>query len=136
MTPGGFAIMLCVTPLDMRASFDGLARAVKERLGVDAKSEKAMYVFVNKRGDKVKVLWRDATGWCLLAKRLDTRLVELPKTLDAAASSHVIDGKTLSTLLDGVEVRREHRETGRDIVHEARKALERRNSTTNPQPSA
>ena len=38
MTPGGFLIMLCVTPLDMRASFDGVARAVKERLGVDAKA--------------------------------------------------------------------------------------------------
>ncbi len=133
MTPGGFLIMLCVTPLDMRASFDGLARAVKDRLGVDAKSKKAMYVFVNKRGDKVKVLWRDATGWCLLAKRLDTRLVELPKTLDATASSHVIDGKTLSTLLDGVEV---HRETRRDIAHEARNAFELRNSMTHPQPAA
>lgn len=133
MTPGGFLIMLCVTPLDMRASFDGLARAVKERLGIDAKAEKAMYVFVNKRGDKVKVLWRDATGWCLLAKRLDVRLVELPKTLDATATSHVIDGKTLSTLLDGVEI---HRETRRDIAHEARKALERRNSMMHPQPSA
>ena len=59
-----------------------------------------MYVFVNRAGDKVKVLWRDATGWCLLAKRLDTRLVELPKTLDPTATSHVIDGKTLSMLLE------------------------------------
>ena len=40
MTPGGLLIMLCVTPLDMRASFDGVARAVKERLGVDAKAQK------------------------------------------------------------------------------------------------
>ncbi len=65
MMPGGFRIMLCVTPMDMRASFDGLALAVKERLAIDAKAERAMFVFLNKRRDMMKMLWRDATGWCL-----------------------------------------------------------------------
>lgn len=132
MTPGGLAIMLCVSPLDMRASFDGLARAVKERLGVDAKGERAMYVFVNRQRDKVKVLWRDSTGWCLLAKRLDSRLVELPRNIEPTTTSIVIDGRTLATLLDGVDCRRE---TRRDIAHEARAAVEQQKSTLRPQPS-
>lgn len=132
MTPGGLAIMLCVSPLDMRASFDGLALAVRERLGVDAKAERAMYVFVNRQRDKVKVLWRDSTGWCLLAKRLDSRLVELPKTIDPAMPSVAIDGRALAILLDGVECRRE---TRRDIAHEARSAVEQHKSTPRPQPS-
>jgi len=133
MMPGGFRIMLCVTPMNMRASFDGLALAVKERLAIDAKTEKAMFVFLNKRRDMVKMLWRDATGWCLLAKRLERRLIELPKSFEPGATSHVIDGKTLSMLMDGVEIRRP---TRRDIAHEARAAIERRISLVAPQPSA
>jgi len=105
MMPGGFRIMLCVTPMDVRASFDGLALAVKERLAIDARTEKAMFVFLNKRRDMVKMLWRDATGWCLLAKRLERRLIELPKSFEPGATSHVIDGKTLSMLMDGVAIR-------------------------------
>ena len=133
MMPGGLRIMLCATPMDMRASFDGLARAVQERLAIDAQTEKAMYVFINKRRDMVKMLWRDATGWCLLAKRLERRLIELPKTFAAGQTSHLIDGRTLSTLMDGVEIRRQ---TRRDVAHEARAAVERRIVVAPPQPFA
>jgi transposase len=124
MTPSGLAIMLCATPVDLRASFDGLARTVTERLGADAKVAKAMYVFVNKRRDMAKVLWRDRTGWCLLAKRLDTRFMELP-LVDGAGDTNPnlsIDAKTLALLLDGVECKKQ---TTRDIVREARLAAER-----------
>ena len=131
MTPSGLSIMLCVTPVDLRASFDGLARAVKERLGVDAKVERAMYVFINKQRDKVKVLWRDNTGWCVLAKRLDSRVVALPRHVDSTTTSVAIDARALAALLDGVESRRE---TKRDIAHEAREKIEQHKSTLNPQP--
>jgi len=50
---------------------------VQEQLGLDARTERAMFVFVNKRRDLLKLLWRDVTGWCLLAKRLDKRVVAL-----------------------------------------------------------
>jgi transposase len=109
----------------MRASFDGLALAVKERLGADAKSARAMYLFVNRRRNLAKVLWRDATGWCVLAKRLDTRLIELPASVPEGATSLAIDGRALAALLDGVEPRRE---TVRDIVRQARLAVSIRNS--------
>ena len=133
MMPGGLRIMLCATPMDMRASFDGLTQTVQERLAIDAKTEKAMYVFINKRRDMVKMLWRDATGWCLLAKRLERRLIELPKAFAVGQTSHLIDGRTLSTLMDGVEIRRP---TRRDVAHEARAAVEQRIVLAPPQPSA
>jgi transposase len=78
MTPKGMTVLLAVQPVDMRRSFDGLARCVQEQLGRDARTERAMFVFVNKRRDLLKLLWRDATGWCLLAKRLDKNVVALP----------------------------------------------------------
>lgn len=123
MTPNGMAIMLCVAPMDMRASFDGLARAVTERLKVDAKAEQAMYVFVNRRRDMAKVLWRDRTGWCLLAKRLEGRLIAVPAADGSAGHSLLVDAKTLAFLLDGVERRRP---TNRDIAREARLAVDSR----------
>jgi len=49
-----------------------------------------MFVFLNKRRDMVKMLWRDATGWCLLAKRLERRLIELPKSFDQAAEARPV----------------------------------------------
>lgn len=120
MTPNGLAVMLCATPVDLRASFDGLAQVVMERLGADAKTARAMYVFVNRRRDMAKVLWRDGTGWCLLAKRLDTRLIETPSN-DSTQTSLVIDARTLALLLDGVECKKQ---TTRDVVREARAAVE------------
>jgi transposase len=121
MTPNGLAIMLCTTPVDLRASFDGLARGVTERFGVDAKTGRAMYVFVNKRRDMAKVLWRDETGWCLLAKRLDARQMELPSG-DSNPSSLAIDGRTLALLLDGIERKKK---TVKDIVKSARLAVDK-----------
>ena len=82
-----------------------------------------MYVFVNRRRDMVKMLWRDATGWCLLSKRFDEREAALPTEVPAGASSIAIDGKTLAALLDGVVRRRA--ETPRDIAREGRAAASR-----------
>ncbi len=121
MTPNGLAIMLCTIPIDLRASFDGLARRVGEQFGADAKTSRSMYVFVNKRQDMAKVLWRDGTGWCLLAKRLDTRQIELPSG-DSSPSTLTIDGRTLSLLLDGVESKKL---TARNIARSARLAFDK-----------
>ena len=71
MTPAGMSVLLAIEPVDMRRSFDGLARTVQEQLGRDAAGERLMFLFVNRRRDILKPLWRDATGWCLRCKRLD-----------------------------------------------------------------
>ncbi len=68
--------------------------------------ERVMYVFVNRKRDMAKVLWRDATGWCLLAKRLDESEVVLPDDIPAGASSLTIGARALAVLLDGAVPRR------------------------------
>ena len=121
MTPAGMTVLLATAPVDMRRSFDGLARAVQEQLGRDFAAKRAMFVFVNRRRDLLKLLWRDATGWCLLCKRLDERVVVLPSNVPDGATSVSIDGKTLAALLDGVV--RPRREGPKDVARAARAAL-------------
>jgi transposase len=126
MTPKGMTVLLAVQPVDMRRSFDGLARCVQEQLGRDARTERAMFVFVNKGRDLLKLLWRDATGWCLLAKRLDKNVVALPDHIPKGATSIVVDAAILAALLDGVV--RVRNESSKSVARDARAALSRHES--------
>ena len=123
MIPGGLKILLALEPIDMRRSIDGLVIAVAERLKKDAAVERALYVFANLRRDRVKVLWRDATGWCLLYKRLEGARATLPEVADGAVSISV-DARILTSILDGTKMR----PTAREIVREAREKV----SSTTP----
>ncbi len=57
-------------PVDMRKSFDGLIALTRQGLGQDPLSGR-VYVYVNRRGDRLKALYWDRTGFCLWAKRLE-----------------------------------------------------------------
>jgi transposase len=122
VTPAGLTVLLAVEPVDMRLSFAGLGRWVRERLGQEPTGAKVMFVFVNRRRDMVKALWRDSTGWCLLAKRLDEREVTFPCDIPEGAASVALDSRALVALLDGAEREPAQRETGRDIARAARAA--------------
>lgn len=129
MIPGGLQIFLAVQPIDMRRSIDGLIVAVKERLDKDAMCERALYVFANAQKDRVKVLWRTRTSWCLLYARLDGHRVVLPSPIPSGATNMVIDARTLSALLDGV-ARSRIKPTTRGIVKEAREKVQIRAPTS------
>lgn len=70
MIPAGTRVYIATEPADLRRSFDGLAATTLERLGRDP-GEGGLFVFMNRRGNQVRVLFRDPHGWCILAKRLD-----------------------------------------------------------------
>lgn len=81
----------------MRRSFDGLSLAAREVLGQDATSG-ALFVFVNKRRNRLKVLWFEGDHGCILYKRLhrarfarpqggEIRPSELAEVLRAFASN-------------------------------------------------
>ncbi len=100
MLPSSVRILLCTVPQDMRRSFDGLALAAKEHLGEDAQSG-ALYVFVGKSPTRIKVLWWDKNGFCLLYKRLHRALFKLPVTENEGARLQ-LDAKAFAELLAGV----------------------------------
>ena len=95
MIPSSVRIFVCSEPQDMRRSFDRLAQEANELLGQDPKSG-ALFCFANKRANRLKVLWFDRNGFCILYKRLHRARFELPE-------ARMIDTRALGLLLRGVE---------------------------------
>ena len=102
-------ILVATTPVDFRKQADGLAAIVEAALGADPFSG-AIYVFRSKRMDRVKVLWWDGTGICLMAKRLEGAKFRWPPIEDGTLK---LTTAQLSALLEGGEWRRLER---RDVV--------------------
>jgi transposase len=95
-------IYLCTKPTDMRKSFDGLHTLVRQVFQVDPLSGH-LFLFVNRRRDRVKLLWWDRDGLALFYKRLEAGTYELPAVGDAAEGVE-IDATALALLLSGVEL--------------------------------
>ena len=93
-------VFVVVAPLDMRGSFDALAGAVR-RLGLEP-TDGHLYLFLNKRRRIAKALWFDGSGWCVLAKRLESGSFQLPEFGDADSRVQ-IDGATFASLLAGID---------------------------------
>lgn len=86
----------------MRRSFDALSLAVQERLALDPQSG-ALFVFASKRGNRLKVLWFDSNGYCILYKRLHRAHFELPEASRGDRPIASIDARALARILRGVE---------------------------------
>jgi transposase len=89
---------------------DGLAAFVQEQLGCDPYSG-VIYVFRAKRADRVKLLFWDQTGLCLLSKRLEGAKFHWPQIADGVMR---LSPAQLSALLEGLDWSRVHaRRVGR-----------------------
>lgn len=102
MIPTSVRIFVCTERQDMRRSFDGLALAIKERLDMDPQSG-ALFVFANRRGNRLKVMWFDQNGFCILYKRLHRARFELPDPTELHRPLASIEARVLGAILRGVE---------------------------------
>jgi transposase len=100
--PAGVRIFVCTQPVDMRYGFDRLAQVARERVGQDPIEGGALFVFAGRAMTRLKLLWFDRNGLCLLYKRLHRAVFELPAAANGAVSIH-IDGAALARLLAGAE---------------------------------
>jgi len=93
MIPSAVRIFVCTETQDMRRSFDRLGLVVKEELGEDPQSG-ALFCFVNRRHNRLKVLWFDGNGMCILYKRLHGARFVLPdrRVIDARELTHMLRG--------------------------------------------
>jgi transposase len=112
MLPSSVRILVCTEPQDMRRSYDRLSAVTRDLLGEDPQSG-ALYVFIGKRPTRVKVLWWDRNGFCLLAKRLHRALFRMPEGR-ATSSAIRIDESALRELLAGVD--REERQQRKKLL--------------------
>ena len=102
MIPVGTRVYFAVAPADLRKSFDGLSALAMGELQ-KSPSEGGLFVFLNKRGDQVRVLFRDRHGCCVLAKRLDRGRFRRPRVKDGSFCWEV-DAPTLMAFLDDIDV--------------------------------
>jgi transposase len=96
----GVRIWLATGPLDMRRSFDALAEHVRTILAHDPMSGH-LFVFRNKAGQRVKILWWDGDGYALYYKRLERGTFQFPAV---GGKSVAIASEQLKQLLSGCPV--------------------------------
>ena len=77
MLPSTVRIFLCTRPTDMRKGFDGLSGLVQGCFGQDLLSGH-LFLFVNRRGDRIKILYFDRDGLAIWYKRLEAGTFQMP----------------------------------------------------------
>ena len=100
--PNKTKVYLAVKPVDMRKSFNGLWSEASEQLKEDPFSG-ALFVFTNKRHDRIKVLYWDGSGVWICAKRLEKGRFTWPNGSDSRKLS--LTGQSLGMLLDGIDLK-------------------------------
>jgi len=100
MLPPAVHIFVATQPADLRRSFDGLAALARERIGQDPLSGH-LFVFGNRAGDRVKILFWDRSGYCLWYKRLEKGVFRFPAV---GADSVVMEAAELMLLLEGIDL--------------------------------
>jgi transposase len=97
-------VFLAVTPCDLRLSFNGLWAAAQTQLGEDPKGG-ALFVFGNRRRNRIKILYFDGTGVCLLTKKLEKGTFHWPHSAGEPTAKIRLAPQGLQLLLDGVDLK-------------------------------
>lgn len=109
-------IYVAKTAVDLRWGVDRLAGMVVQHFGKSPR-DGALFVFLNKARNRVKILFFDATGAWLLYKRLDRGTFPLPVTLDTHATHVAVSAEELTILLRGLDTGRAQRIRSLPALH-------------------
>lgn len=96
-------VYLCRDSIDFRKGINGLAVLVEEALQHDPFSEQ-LFVFCNRKRDKIKILYWERNGFCLWQKRLERARFKWPCKVESDVIT--LTGQQLNWLLDGYDVMR------------------------------
>lgn len=100
--PASVRVYLCLSPCDMRRSFDGLHALVRDHLQLDAFAGH-LYLFANRRKDRLKILYWDNSGFAIWAKRLEAGSFAIPSG-EPGSSRFEITVEELGALLSGIDL--------------------------------
>ena len=106
--PAAVRVFLCTQPTDMRKGFDGLTGLVRECFGQDPLTGH-LFLFLNRRRDRIKILFWDHDGLAIWYKRLEAGTFQ---HLDPKGRAHLVSGAAgieltvteLALLLTGVDL--------------------------------
>jgi len=102
--PPQIRVFLYRLPTDMRKSFHGLIALTESALKQDPLSG-SLFVFVNRRRDRIKILYWGQTGFCIWYQQLQKGTYQLPAE-DALEELETIEvtRSQLSLILDGIDL--------------------------------
>ena len=101
--PPSVKVYVCTEPVSMHKSFDGLAGLVRDVLEEDPMSGH-LFVFVNRRADKIKLLFWDRSGFALFYKRLEKGTFRLPKKPLPGQSHLEVEAAELALMMEGIQL--------------------------------
>jgi transposase len=87
---------------DMRKGFAGLSGLVRQHIDHELLSGD-VFIFINRRRDRIKLLMWDISGFALYYKQLERGTFEL--SLDSESSSKELSWSDLVMLLEGIEIK-------------------------------
>jgi transposase len=110
--PATVRVFLCTRSVSLRLGFDRLAALARDVLASNPLSGH-LFVFKNRRGDKLKILYWEPSGYCIWYKRLEVGTFAFPATGTATvgAAGLEIRPADLVMLIDGVDPARVQRRT-------------------------
>jgi len=103
--PSSVRVWISTGHTDMRRGMNSLALQVQQALKRDPHAGD-LFVFRGKRGDLIKILWHDAFGMSLYAKRLERGKFIWPSVVDGAVA---ITPAQLGYMLEGIDWRHPQR---------------------------
>lgn len=98
--PANGSLFLHTRPVDMRKGIDGLSGIVRGQWQGDP-LDGSLYLFVNRRRDRLKILHWDGSGFWLYYKLLEQGTFEVPACDDGRLT---LDATELAMLLGGVSL--------------------------------
>lgn len=107
MLPAHVKIFAARQPTDLRKSIDGLALLTRTILKQDPMSGH-LFLFINKAGHRLKILFWDRTGFVIWYKRLESARIRLPAEGEATLE---LTATQLALVLDGVGAAARRRRT-------------------------
>ena len=102
--PSAVRIYMASEPVDLRRGFDGLSAATRHIIRADPLSGH-LFVFVNRRSNRLKVLLWQPSGFLLLYKRLERGTFKLPRAPSLGERHIEMDSTELALMIEGIDLR-------------------------------
>jgi transposase len=102
--PSTVRIYVAAEPVDLRRGFDGLAAATREIIRENPLSGH-LFVFTNRRSNRLKILLWEPSGYLLIYKRLERGRFRMPTTPRAGARHVELEATELALMMEGIDLR-------------------------------